>query len=361
MKSLKKTIAWIVLCILVTTAAIGSLALTQPYISESYHSFSGKITGITNGSVRRIMVEDASGNRMQFSISSDAYIDGSVKIQNGADIICFYNPKEATPKKAPATFSLEAAVGQSAAANVMLDWFDTDLVNEGNTLKLNNVDKAEVVSSGGEKYAGTIKNMKLLVFYGASTRSMPAQTSPTKIVVLADSLPQPAPMPTVPAEGPTQGGAYKSFEGKVVSVLKQGGITTIMLQDEDGAQTSFSVNENTVLLNGAKLTEGKTLIGFYSTEGIASAIFPPQYTASVIAAKTKGTTVFVGQFDEQLTSADGTLKIMSTKKTQITNVRGKKYTGTLENQTLAVVYKAATFSIPAQTTPSRIVVLPASK
>lgn len=48
-----------------------------------------------------------------------------------------------------------------------------------------NVKESEIVNEDGTKFDGDIDGRDLLVFYGASTRSIPAQTNPSVVVVLA--------------------------------------------------------------------------------------------------------------------------------------------------------------------------------
>ena len=61
---------------------------------------------------------------------------------------------------------------------------DGMLTGAGNTLALNLTEDVEIVDRDGNPTQEELANKDLLVFYGASTRSIPAQTTPTKIVVL---------------------------------------------------------------------------------------------------------------------------------------------------------------------------------
>lgn len=61
---------------------------------------------------------------------------------------------------------------------------DGMLTGAGNTLALNLTEDVEIVDRDGNPTQEELANKDLLVFYGASTRSIPAQTSPTKIVIL---------------------------------------------------------------------------------------------------------------------------------------------------------------------------------
>lgn len=62
------------------------------------------------------------------------------------------------------------------------------LVDAGNTLALNLSDETLIVDTGEEKMeASALDGKDLLVFYDVSTRSIPAQTSPLKVVVLGEN------------------------------------------------------------------------------------------------------------------------------------------------------------------------------
>ena len=91
----------------------------------------------------------------------------------------------------------KAAVGVIEGQNIKVDKFDSDLVSGDKTLKLKLSDETEIEWLNGikifffvkptpEQLADLIANKKLIVFYGATTKSIPAQTTPTKIIVLED-------------------------------------------------------------------------------------------------------------------------------------------------------------------------------
>ena len=62
-------------------------------------------------------------------------------------------------------------------------------------------------------------------------------------------------------------------------------------------------------------------------------------------------------FDENLTSADQSLKLNIGPMTDVVMLNGQQYTCSPENTELLVYYTNTTFSIPAQTTPQKVVVL----
>lgn len=53
-----------------------------------------------------------------------------------------------------------------------------------NTLKIATADDTKIVDKNEKEYKGDLDKNDLIVFYGVSTKSIPAQTTPTKVVVL---------------------------------------------------------------------------------------------------------------------------------------------------------------------------------
>jgi hypothetical protein len=66
--------------------------------------------------------------------------------------------------------------------------FDKDYLSVDNSLKLIGMDKAVVLNRSGEKFVGDIINKRVAVMYGPTTRSLPPQTNPEKVIVLEESI-----------------------------------------------------------------------------------------------------------------------------------------------------------------------------
>jgi hypothetical protein len=86
-------------------------------------------------------------------------------------------------------------------------------------------------------------------------------------------------------------------------------------------------------------------------------IFPPQYRAVIMVKDTPYQNVKVDYFNSQLESSDGKLKLNIAPSTQIVLRNGQAFTRYPSNRNLIVVYGPTTKSIPAQTTPYKIIVV----
>lgn len=162
---------------------------------------------------------------------------------------------------------------------------------------------------------------------------------------------------------------YGSFTGKITDITsfyENDGVTPvegkfyILVEDEDGSEVRFIVSDNTYIFNKKNFVEGDTFTGYYDATLPMLMIYPPQYTAEVAVLGELGSseTVKVDIFDGNLVSSDNALKLNIEDSTRVILPDGTPFTGKLENRRMAVLYGVSTRSIPAQTTPERIVVLP---
>ena len=131
----------------------------------------------------------------------------------------------------------------------------------------------------------------------------------------------------------------------------------ISVQNRDGSMVNFVVTPTTYFVDHIMVAVGESVIGFYDANSPVPLIFPPQYQAVVMAKATVGQNVKVDYFNSQLISSDGMLKINITPFTQILLENGQVFTKNPANRNLIVVYGPTTRSIPAQTTPYKIIVM----
>lgn len=158
---------------------------------------------------------------------------------------------------------------------------------------------------------------------------------------------------------------FKPFSGIVTMIenfwtgsQEPDGCTKLMtVENRDGNIVNFVVAPNTYFVDHATVTMGDMVIGFYDANVPVPMIYPPQYRAVVMAKATPYRNVKVDYFNEQLVSSDGTLKINISPYTRILLENNQIFTGDISNRNLIVVYGPTTRSIPAQTTPYKVIVM----
>ena len=67
---------------------------------------------------------------------------------------------------------------------VKVDYFNKDLVSGNGQLKLNIGPRTHVLLPNNQIFLGNLGNQDLVVIYGPSTKSIPAQTTPIEVIVL---------------------------------------------------------------------------------------------------------------------------------------------------------------------------------
>ena len=180
---------------------INETATDKPVkVQKAYTTEAGKITTITtetkeDGEFATITIENEDMG-MVFTTSTATVIydakDGSIKtvkdLTEGMEITAVLPSNSImTMSIPPMTPSAVGFVMNAEGTTVMTGKFNDELVNEDNTLKLNIAEDTSIVSITGTKNiltAEDIKGSDALVIYGASTRSIPAQTTPIKVVLL---------------------------------------------------------------------------------------------------------------------------------------------------------------------------------
>ncbi len=221
---------------------------------------------------------------------------------------------------------------------------DEGLVSEDNTLALN----LEETDFDAKELEGK----DVVVLYGASTRSIPAITSPSQILVLntqteeveedvkeevTDDVFEPCYIES----------NYLVFDA-VIEEIEDNTVTTTV-----GEQTMvFNIFEETMFSSKTKdsLQKGDSVKFIVDANAPTTFQLPVTYGAAAVVKSDEN--VFVGEFkcrDGALVSCDNTLSL---------NLEGTDYTAKeLKNNDLIVIYGASTRSIPAITTPSQIIKL----
>jgi hypothetical protein len=126
---------------------------------------------------------------------------------------------------------------------------------------------------------------------------------------------------------------------------------------ENGSVVNFIVTPATYFVNGDVVFAGDRVTGYYDGNAPALLIYPPQYTALVMAKDSPYQSVKVDYFNTLLISSDGQLKLNIAYNTPIMLTNNQPFFGDITNRNLIAVYSIATRSIPAQTTPDEVIAL----
>lgn len=158
---------------------------------------------------------------------------------------------------------------------------------------------------------------------------------------------------------------FKAFNGTVTAIddfsigqnNEAGCYKLIAVENGNGTLVNFVVAPTTYFVDHVMVAVGDRITGFYDANALVPLIYPPQFRALVIAKDTPYQNVKVSFFNSQLESSDGALRLNISSHTKILLENGQAFTGSIANRNLIVTYGATTRSIPAQTTPNKVIVL----
>lgn len=158
---------------------------------------------------------------------------------------------------------------------------------------------------------------------------------------------------------------FKPFSGTITMIdnfrtatEERIGCNLIMsVENKDGSIVNFVVTPGTYFVDHVTVALGDRVTGFYDADAPVPLIYPPQLRAIVMAKDTVLQNVKVDYFNSALISSDGNLKLNISPYTKILLRNDQSFTENPANRNLIVVYGATTRSIPAQTTPYKIIVI----
>ncbi len=153
-------------------------------------------------------------------------------------------------------------------------------------------------------------------------------------------------------------GRIKSIEPVGYGSQQAYGCMMLMgVEGENENYVNFMVTPATFVLDYVQLQVGMNAVFYYRADAPAPLIFPPQFSAVVVVPEQEGRFVYVGNFDEELISADASLQLNMGDAVEVVTTNNQKFLGNLVNKDLVVSYTNSTRSIPAQITPEKVVVL----
>ncbi|HPU63216.1 MAG TPA: hypothetical protein PK304_03595 [Mobilitalea sp.] len=356
---MKKVISLMMAVIIVLSATVYAFAAEKDSDNKaSFNTVSGTVKEIkkseTDEDVSYVLLETGKDSEAYLVINKETCFINDEEIFIGSKVTGYYDANAMMIMIYPPQYVAIAVWVSNEGQNIKVDLFYKNLVSADNTLKLMMDKDTKIVTKDGKEFKDDLANRKLAVFYRSSTKSIPAQTTPDKIVVLSD--------PIIPDED--KNSYFGSFKGTVTEIetLKDDrNKTRLTLIDKDGLEAQFTITADTYLTNNEKIEVGSVVTGYYDAKVFRIMIYPPQYEAVVLNIERPDYKVKADFFDNKLISADKSLKLKIGSTTEIIYMDGKKYSGKPVNSNLVVIYDKVNESMPAQTEPVKIIVLEKSK
>ena len=158
----------------------------------NFQSFSGVVTmigdfmtGINEEAEcnKLVSVDNGYGTLVDFVMTPDTYVVDHVMLSVGDRITGFYGMDVAVPLIFPPQYRAVVMVKDTPYQNVKVSYFNSQLESSDDKLKLNIAPSTQIVLRNGQAFTKYPSNRNLIVVYGPTTKSIPAQTIPYKIIV----------------------------------------------------------------------------------------------------------------------------------------------------------------------------------
>lgn len=153
---------------------------------ENYVPVIGIILNISRGNdcCSQMISLQAGNGIVNFMVDSQTQVIDSRQLRPGMGVAAFYDDSLPVPLIFPPQYRAQLVTALGRNEQVMLKFFNRNLVASDQSLQLNVAPNTVVNTVNGQNVTCNLGNQTLLVYYTATTRSIPPQTSPGKIVVL---------------------------------------------------------------------------------------------------------------------------------------------------------------------------------
>lgn len=121
---------------------------------------------------------------VNFVVDSQTLVIDCMQLRQGMRAAAFYDSSEPALMIFPPQYRACLVTVLDRNEQVVLKYFNRALLAEDNSLQLNVASNTRMQTVNGQKFSCCIGGRTLLVFYTATTRSIPPQTTPEKVVVM---------------------------------------------------------------------------------------------------------------------------------------------------------------------------------
>ncbi|MEH7444156.1 hypothetical protein V7201_17725 [Bacillus sp. JJ1122] len=157
-----------------------------------FQFFSGIVTNIgdffttandPSGCYKLMSVDNGNGNMVNFVIEPNTYFVDHAMVRVGDRVTGYYDGNAPVPLIYPPQYRALVMVKETQNQNVKVDFFNSQLVSSDGMLKLNLAPTTKLRLTNSQRFTGNPANRNLIVVYGPSTFSIPAQTTPYSVIV----------------------------------------------------------------------------------------------------------------------------------------------------------------------------------
>ena len=120
---------------------------------------------------------------VNFMVTPQTQVIDNRQLRLGMRVAAFYDSGLPVPMIFPPQYRAQVITSLDRNEQVMLSYFDRNLLAEDRSLQLNISGNTPIRTVNGQNFNCNPADRTLLVYYSATTRSIPPQTAPSRIVV----------------------------------------------------------------------------------------------------------------------------------------------------------------------------------
>lgn len=153
---------------------------------RNYVPVTGTILNITRGNdcCTQMMSLRTENGIVNFMVGPETQVVDSRRLRPGMQVAAFYDSSLPVPLIFPPQYRAQLVAVPGRNEQIMLNYFDRNLLAGDASLQLNIGRNTVIETLNGQSVNCPVSGRMLLVFYTATTRSIPPQTTPERIVVL---------------------------------------------------------------------------------------------------------------------------------------------------------------------------------
>ncbi len=121
---------------------------------------------------------------VNFTISSNTVVIDNMRLRPGMLVTAFYDASRPVILIYPPQYQAELIAVPRRDEMVALNFFDRNLTAADRSLRLNVSRTTDVTTLNGQRFTCSPRENFLLVYYSVTTRSIPPQTTPRRVIVL---------------------------------------------------------------------------------------------------------------------------------------------------------------------------------
>lgn len=131
-----------------------------------------------------IAVRSKKQDMTYFIIDLSTYFINYVTLRRGDYITAFYDTSVPVALIFPPRYRAVVIAKNSRDSFVKVDYFNHELTSSDNKLKLNISPRTRLLLPNNQNFLGNIASRNLAVVYSFTTKSIPALTTPSQVIVL---------------------------------------------------------------------------------------------------------------------------------------------------------------------------------